>query len=279
MNSFSKEVDWNHYSESNLEIDHGIQLLSSSLDKDIHLRNNIHIFFELQYDMPRLHRCWRRNVLVTTIRCWWQFWLSRSPTSIDNFSLVDKMKNRLDWKVGCLDFLDSCTLVNFSQTWKIFNWPFWAPRTIFGPIISDRTTIGDLSLISRQDISVRPAVLTVWVDKNDHPPFFHWIFDSLGPRILHRKPYKNQQNLKTAFFVFWHEWNWFSWDSEADCDWLINNEKGSKIGFVFILSLYSKPTKGRLIRLKYLSLENRTLRNRLWKSPILGVRIVRNDSE
>ena len=134
-------------------------------------------------------------------------------------------------------------------------------------------------LISRQDISVWSSVLTVWVDKNDHPPFFHWIFDSLGPRILHRKPYKTQQNLKTAFFVFWHEWNWFSWDSEADCDWLINNEKGSKIGFVFILSLYSKPTKSRLIRLKYLSLENRTLRNRLWKSPILGVRIVRNDSE
>ena len=120
-------------------------------------------------------------------------------------------------------------------------------------------------MISRHDICLWSPVLTVWVDKNDHQPFSHWIFDSLVPLILHQKPYKFPQKIKTAFFVFWHEWNWFRWDSEADCDWSINNEKGSKIGFVFILSLYSKPTKGRLIRLKYLSLENRTLRNRLRK--------------
>ena len=25
--------------------------------------------------------CWRRNVLVTILRCWWRFWPFRSPTS------------------------------------------------------------------------------------------------------------------------------------------------------------------------------------------------------
>ena len=140
-----------------------------------------------------------------------------------------------------------------------------------------KTTVDGLTMISRHDICLWSPILTVWVDKNDHQPFSHWIFDSLGPLILHQKPYKLPQKLKTAFFVFWHEWNWFRWDSEADCDWSINNEKGSKIGFVFILSLYSKPTKGRLIRLKYLSLENRTLRNRLrkkdrfWESGLFGM--------
>ena len=130
--------------------------------------------------------------------------------------------------------------------------------------------IGALSMISRPDILRWSPVLTVWAGKNDHQPFFRWIFGSLGPQISHQKPYKFPQKIKTAFFVFWHEWNWFSRDPEADCDWSINNEKGSKIGFVFILSLYSKPTKGRLIRLKYLSLENRTLRNRLWKKSDFG---------
>ena len=130
-------------------------------------------------------------------------------------------------------------------------------------MIRVRRTIGALGMISRPEISRWSPLLTVWVDKNDHQPFFRWIFGSLGPQISHQKPYKFPQKIKTAFFVFWHEWNWFSRDPEADCDWSINNEKGSKIGFVFILSLYSKPTKGRLIRLKYLSLENRTLRNRL----------------
>ena len=54
------------------------------------------------------------------------------------------------------------------------------------------------------------------------------------------------------------------------CDWSINNEKGSKIGFLFILSLYSKPTKGRLvlIRLKYLSLENKAPEETLVLVPV-----------
>ena len=76
------------------------------------------------------------------------------------------------------------------------------------------------------------------------------------------------EKIKTAFFCILTQkfvyMNLVGFDS-ADCDWSINNKKGSKIGFVFILSLDSKPTKGLLvlIRLKYLSLENRTLRNRL----------------
>ena len=27
-----------------------------------------------------LHRCWRRNVLVATMRCWWRIWSLWSPT-------------------------------------------------------------------------------------------------------------------------------------------------------------------------------------------------------
>ena len=35
------------------------------------------------YKLTRLHRCWRRNVLVT-LRCWWRFWPFWSPTSNTN---------------------------------------------------------------------------------------------------------------------------------------------------------------------------------------------------
>ena len=33
--------------------------------------------------------CWRRNVLVTTLRCWWPFWPFLAPTSF-NISVGDQ---------------------------------------------------------------------------------------------------------------------------------------------------------------------------------------------
>ena len=32
--------------------------------------------------------CWRRNVLVTALRCWWRFWSFRSPTSTKRHQLL-----------------------------------------------------------------------------------------------------------------------------------------------------------------------------------------------
>ena len=50
---------------------------------DIFVKENLLEIFdfpdEIGYNVG--DRCWRRNMLVTTFRYWWQFWPSRSPTS------------------------------------------------------------------------------------------------------------------------------------------------------------------------------------------------------
>ena len=150
------------------------------------------------------------------------------------------MKNHPDWRVGGLNLLGSYIHAGFVQIWKNFyghfqfhrklaamytvhsifealfgsKWPTWMTIDQFLRPATLTLTGLELKIWSASSTQMSAyfetivRALTIWVDKNDRQPFFRWNLDSLLLLISqhNQKSDKFRYKIKTAFFVFWHEW-------------------------------------------------------------------------